>query len=174
MSIGVPGTPDGPPGSDPFELGTDALNDRRELAEKVIRASRDAVTVLHDIVNDEEAEIKERRMAAQALLGLSGVSTLAGRSGGGPGAGTDPMSGLWGLLDARPKSRWAASAVGRQRCPDPTCDWPQHRGGEAAHGHTVDAGYQDGCGYRHSMMDPCGPVPDGGSTRSRFWENQSV
>lgn len=172
MTMGIPGTPDGPPADDPTMLGTDALTDRRRLAETILAASADAVSLLAEIVRDPGEETRERRMAAQALLGLSGVANVAGRTGPG-GSGTDPIDGLLSLLDGRPRSRWAASATGRERCPEPSCDWPAHRGGDLAHGHTVEAGYPDGCGFRHSMMAPCGPVPEGGSTRSDFWESRA-
>lgn len=165
----APGGPDGPPGADPDDLGTDALQARREAAETLLRGVGRAVSYLARMVDDPEADPKERRQAAQALLNFSGVSAVTGRVNAGS-AGSDPFGAIDALLTGRPRSRWAASAVGRQKCPDATCDWPVHRGGELAHGHTVDAGYQDGCGYRHSMMDPCGPVPDGRSTRSDFWE----
>lgn len=166
-----PGGPDGPPADDPAQLGTDALVDRRKLAEAVLRAGSDAVDLLHSIVRDQEAETKERRMAAQALLGLSGLAGVTGRAGTGS-AGSDPLSGILGILDGAPRSRWAAAAVGRQKCPVDHCDWPAHRGGNLAHGHMVDAGFQDGCNYNHSMMDPCGPVPEGQSTRSDFWNDR--
>lgn len=170
-----PGGPDGPPdpsvSQDPTELGPDALTDRRKLAEAVLQAGTDAVSYLHALVRDTGEETKERRMAAQSLLSLTGLQALTGRAGSGATAGSDPLNGLLGMLDGQPRSKWASAAVGRQKCPEPTCDWPEHRGGVTAHGHTVEAGYQDGCGYRHSMMAThCGPVQDNESTRSDFWE----
>lgn len=173
FNLGTPGTPDGPPGSDPDDLDTDALSARREAAETLLRGVGRAVKYLAGLVDDDSADPKERRQAAQALLGFSGVSAVTGRVGA-PGAGTDPLSAVMGLLDGQPRSRWAASAVGRQRCSDASCDWPAHRGGELAHGHTVDAGYQDGCSFRHGMLSPCGPVPEGSSTRSEFWNNSGT
>ena len=164
----APGQPDGPP-VDHDAIDTDALQARREAAETLLRGVTDAARYLHQVTIDSAQETKDRITAARALLGFSGVDRIAGRpSGHAPG--TDPLSALDALLSGKPRSRWAASAVGRQRCPEPSCDWPAHRGGEMAHGHTIEAGYQDGCGFRHSMMASCGPVPEGQSTRSDFWE----
>lgn len=154
---------------DPNDLDTDAVNARREAAETLLRATGTAVTYLSGVVEDDKQETKDRLAAAKALLGFSGVGAITGRVNAG-GPGVDPLSGLEDWLSGRPTSRWAASAVGRQPCSEPSCDWPVHRGGEVAHGHTVEAGYQDGCGFRHSMMAPCGPVPEGHSTRSDFWK----
>ena len=172
FSLGTPGSPDGPP-EDLDEAGRDALEARRRTAEKIMLGVSKAADYMIDVVDDVQADPKDRLAAARSLLSLAGIERVTGRSGGPGSAGTDPLSAVSVLLSGAPRSRWSASAVGKQKCPDDTCDWPVHRGGELAHGHTVDAGYQDGCGYRHSMMDPCGPVPDGGSTRSNFWERQS-
>lgn len=179
--VGQPGTPDGPPsgdplGLDPEQLGTDALEARRKAVETVLGGVQAAADYLIALVQDPRQETRDRRQAAQALLGFAGVDRLAGRAGPGS-AGSDLLSGLDALLSPRPRSRWAASAVGRQKCQEEFCDWPVHRGVFAraiAHGHSVDAGYQDGCNFNHSMMDTCGPVPDGGSTRSDFWDSEGM
>lgn len=172
FSLGTPGTPDGPP-EDLDEAGRDALEARRRTAEAIMLGVSKAAEFMIDMVGNDQADPKDRLTAAKSLLSLAGIDRVTGRSGGPGSAGTDPLSAVDALLSGRPRSRWAASAVGKQKCEEPNCDWPVHRGGMTAHGHSVEAGYQDGCGFWHSMMDPCGPVPDGRSTRSNFWERQS-
>lgn len=169
FSLGTPGTPDGPP-DDLDEAGRDALEARRRTAEKIMLGVDKAADFMIATVENDHADLKDRLTAAKSLLSLAGIDRVTGRSGGPGAAGTDPLSAVSDLLSRRPRSRWAASAVGKQKCEEPNCDWPVHRGGMTAHGHSVEAGYPDGCGFWHSMMDPCGPVSDGRSTRSDFWE----
>lgn len=158
----------------------DAVSARSKAVESLLRATVDSVDYLASVVRSREAEPALRVRSAQALLTLGGVAALAQRGAQGDSGGSQRPPQVQGLLDmltggaSAPRSRWEAQAVNRAKCRFDHCDWPAHRGGETACGHTVEAGFKDGCGFNHSMMADCGPVPDGVSTRSNFWKLRSA